>query len=356
MKNKTKKTINIIFLVLSVLIVAGFIAAIILQNVLPQDNPFVVWFKDNVTAVKAPVPEKDANGNDLPIAWPYLPYIFQCLVYVAMILSACKILRSIFHLQLAKSGRVKTIITLLDALVKYGCGIAIFIFILKAFGVDTAALIASVGVLALIVGLGAQTLIADIIAGVFFVFENEFNVGETIVIDGFRGKVLEIGIRSTKLIDAAGNIKICNHSGITSIVNLSRELSLAIVDCDFPYDVPIEYIENLFEKHFEKIKDKIPAIVDGPYYKGVCMYKASNVTVRIVAQCDEEDRFQVERDLMREYRQILKENGIDISYERVILEKPTEVDIKVSKKNKMRANEIVEEQAELSEGMDEQQQ
>ena len=354
MKSQTKKVIKIVLLVLSALIIAGFITAIVLQNVLPQDNEFVIWFKENVTAVKAPVAEKDAEGNDLPIPWPYLPYIIQCLIYVVLILSVCKVLRTIFNVKITKSSRVKTIITLLDALVKYGCGIAVFIFILKAFGVDTAALIASVGVLALIVGLGAQTLIADIIAGVFFVFENEFNVGETIVIDDFRGKVLEIGIRSTKLIDAAGNIKICNHSGITNIVNLSRELSLAIVDCDFPYDVPVEYIENIFEEQFPLIKERIPAIVDGPFYKGVCMYKASNVTVKIVAKCHEDDRFQVERDLMREYRRIIKEKGIDISYERVILETPTETNIKVSKKNKARAEEFLDDQAELSEGLEDQ--
>ena len=354
MKKNTKKIVNIVLLVLSSLVIAGFITAIVLQNVLDPSNAFVVWFKENVTAVTAPVAGKDENGNPLPIPWPYLPYIYQCLIYVVLILAACKVLRSIFQVRITKSSRVKTIITLIDALVKYGCGIAIFIFILKAFGVDTAALIASVGVLALIVGLGAQTLIADIIAGVFFVFENEFNVGETIVIDDFRGKVLEIGIRSTKLIDAAGNIKICNHSGITNIVNLSRELSLAVVDCDFPYDVPIEFIENLFEKNFEGIKERIPAIKEGPYYKGVCMYKASNVTVKIVAKCEEDDRFQVERDLMREYRQILKANNIDISYERVILEKPTETNIKVSKKNKDKAEDFVIEQAELSEGLEEQ--
>ena len=98
----------------------------------------------------------------------------------------------------------------------------------------------------------------------------------------------------------------------------------------------------------------IPAIVEGPFYKGVCMYKASNVTVKIVAKCHEDDRFQVERDLMREYRRIIKEKGIDISYERVILETPTETNIKVSKKNKARAEEFLDDQAELSEGLEDQ--
>ena len=139
------------------------------------------------------------------------------------------------------------------------------------------------------------------------------------------------------------------------MVNLSREISLAVVDCDFPYDVPIEYIENLFDKNFEGIKDRIPAIVEGPFYKGVCMYKDSNVTVKIVAKCHEDDRFQVERDLMREYRAILTHEGIDISYPQVVINQASKSNIKVSKKGKVNANEFAEEQKVLSEGLEEQQ-
>ena len=190
-----------------------------------------------------------------------------------------------------------------------------------------------------------------------FIFENEFDTGEIISIDGFRGKVIEIGIRSTKLLDAAGNIKIINHSNIVNVVNLSRELSLAVVDCDFPYDVPIEYIEKLFEKKFEGIREKIPAIIEGPYYKGVTMYKDSNVTVKIVATCHEDDRFQVQRDLMREYRSILTEQGIDISYPQVVINQPsTKKPIKTTKKDKKDADEFVEDQRELSSDYEEQHQ
>lgn len=135
--------------------------------------------------------------------------------------------------------------------------------------------------------------IADIIAGMFIIFEHTFNTGEIISIDGFRGEVIEIGIRTTKLLDAAGNIKIMNHSDIKNVVNLSREPSLAVVDVDFPYDVPIEFIEKLFDEKFAGLKDKIPGIISGPFYKGVTEYKDSNVTVKIVATCQEVDRFQV---------------------------------------------------------------
>jgi small conductance mechanosensitive channel len=346
MENKKRKIVNIIELILGALILAVLVFSLIIQLVSPTAE-FAIWVKNNVWDI-----EKTLSGLEAQ-----LPVIIQCIIYIFLILSVSKILRMIFKVQIKKSDRAKTVVTLFDGLVKYGCAIAVIIFVLKACGVDTAALIASVGVLTLIVGLGAQTLIADIIAGMFIIFENEFNTGETISIDGFRGKVMEIGIRSTKLLDAAGNIKIINHSNIVNVVNLSRELSLAVVDCDFPYDVPIEYIEKLFEKKFESIKEKITSIIEGPYYKGVTMYKDSNVTVKIVATCHEDDRFQVQRDLMREYRAILTEEGIDISYPQVVINQPiNKKEIKTTKKDKKTADNFVEIQKDLSSYYEEQHQ
>lgn len=274
------------------------------------------------------------------------------IINIFLILSVAKILRTLFKLRFKKSDRTKTVVSLLDGFVKYGSAIAVIIYALKACGVNTKALIASIGILALIVGLGAQSLIADIIAGMFIIFENEFNTGEIISIDGFRGEVIEIGIRTTKLLDAAGNIKIINHSDIKNVVNLSREPSLASVDVDFPYDVPIEYIEKLFDEKFALLKDKIPGIISGPFYKGVTEYKDSNVTVKIVATCLETDRFQVQRDLLREYRAIITAEGIDISYPHVVIGQEEKYNIKVSQKDVKKANQFVEEQKEMSKDLE----
>ena len=335
---KKDKIISIIEIVLGSLVLLCLIATVVLQLAAPQLE-ITLWVKENIWDVSSSLEGLKAQ----------LPTIIQSVIYIFLILAISKLLRRIFKSQIDKSDRAKTVVTLFDGLVKYGSAIAIIILVLKACGVDTNALIASVGVLTLIVGLGAQTLIADIIAGVFIIFENEFNTGETISIDGFRGVVTEIGIRTTKLLDAAGNIKIINHSNIVNVVNLSRELSLAVVDCDFPYDVPIEHIENLLEKKFPVIAEKIPAIVEGPFYKGVTQYKDSNVTIKIVAKCLEEDRFQVQRDLMREYRAILTEEGIDISYIQVVVNQPEpKKNVTVSKKNRQNANQFVEEQRDLS--------
>jgi small conductance mechanosensitive channel len=284
----------------------------------------------------------------------HVPVLINSLIYIVLVYAVCRVVRIIFSAKMKKNNKTKTILSLLDGFVRYACAIVIIILILKACGVDTAALVASVGVLTLIVGLGAQPLIADIIAGIFIIFEDEYHVGEIVTINDFRGTVMEIGIRSTRLIDAAGNIKIINNSAIGDVINLSRELSLAVVDCDFPYDVPIELIENILNSNLNAIAKNIPAIKEGPYYKGVCMYKDSNVTIKLVAKCLEEERFQVERDIMREYRRLLRENDIDIAFPQVVINYPAEKDYVVTKKDKRIADKFTEAQKEMSQNMEEQ--
>ena len=339
MKNR-KLIIEIVVLSLFLLLVLG---TLIFQLAAP-DLALSIWVKENIWDLSATL------GN----LKNHLPVIINSFIIIVIIYAAGRILRIFFKYKMNKNNRNKTIYALMDGFVKYGCAIAIILFILKAFGVDTGALIASVGVLTLVVGLGAQPLIADIIAGIFIIFENEYNVGEIVSINDFRGTVIEIGIRSTKLLDAAGNIKIINNNNVGDVINLSRELSLAVCECDFPYDVPLEAIEGLLNKNLNKIKKNVPAIVDGPYYKGVSEYKDSNVTIKIIAQCKEEDRFQVERDILREYRMILVENDIDIAYPHVVVDYiKEEKDYEITNKEKRQAKKFYNEQKEESQELDE---
>lgn len=339
-KNKIFKVIEIVAVILVVVFV---LLATLLQLFIP-DSAFSKWCIENVWDTR----------NIAESFKSHIPTLIDSLIYIVIIYSVCKILRLIFKSKMKENDRTKTVFTLLDGFIKYGCAIAIILLILKACGVDTTALVASVGVLTLIVGLGAQSLIADIIAGIFIIFENEYNVGEIISIDGFRGTVTEIGIRSTKVLDAAGNIKIINNSNIGDIVNLSRELSLAIVDLDFPYDVPVDLVENLLNKNFDKMKEEIKGIIEGPYYKGICDYKDSNVTLKIVAKCLEEDRFQIERDLRRAYRQILLDNNIDMSYQQVVINYPSEKEYNSTAESKRRAQSFTDTQKELSKDLEDQ--
>ena len=153
---------------------------------------------------------------------------------------------------------------------------------------------------------------------------------------------------------AAGNIKIINNSNIKNVINLSRELSLAVVDCEVSYDVPLELVEKVLKDNLPTMKEKIPQIIEGPFYKGVSEYGTSNVVLKLFAKCKEEDRFQVQRDMLREYHQIFLKNDIDFDFERVIIEKTEKKEYKVPETVKEQAESFVEEQKAASQGMEEQ--
>lgn len=342
---KKKNISKIISYTLGIIIILTFIIFMLLELILPKENGFVIWAKENIWDITM-----------LPsILQTHYKVFIQCIILITVVFALSKIIRFILKNTMKKSNKTKTIISLIDGLVKYGSAIIVIFLVLTAFGINTAAIWESVGVITLIIGLGAQSLIADIIAGVFIIFENEYEVGEIVSIDDFRGTINEIGIRATKIIDAAGNIKIINNSDIKNVVNLSRELSLAVVDCEFSYDVPIEVVEKLLKDNLDNLKEKIPAIIEGPFYKGISYYGTSNIAIKLVAKCQEEDRYQVQRDLLREYRQLFLTKNIDFSYEQLIINESPKQEFITNNKIKKEADKFVIKQKELSNGLESQQ-
>ena len=249
---------------------------------------------------------------------------------------------------LMKKG--KAIVELLCSLIKYAAVIVLLFFVLKTLGVDTTTILAGIGILGLVVGLGAQPLIADIIAGLFIVFEKVFDVGDIIVADGFRGTVKEIGIRTTQLIDTGGNIKIINNADLKSVVNMTNQLSLAICDIGIEYGESLERVEAILKDNFPAIRDAIPDIKEGPFYKGVAELGDSAVIIRFVAKCNEDARYQVERDLNRQFKLLFDKNNINIPFPQIVLNQPVEFK-DATKRQQTEADKFVVEQKELSKGI-----
>jgi moderate conductance mechanosensitive channel len=225
------------------------------------------------------------------------------------------IMKGITKLLSKRSQKVRTVASLSFSLLKW---LLIFVALfvdLGYWGVDTASLLASIGVIALIIGLGCESLISDVVAGLFLVFDDTFEVGDIVVIEDYRGTVKEIGLKSTQLLDAGGNVKIINNSDITDVVNLSDELSVAICDdCDISYNEDLRRVEAIIARELPNVKKEIPAIVDGPYYKGVSEFYRDGPLLKFVARCKEDDVYQVTRDMKKWIFKMLDDNGVDVPY------------------------------------------
>lgn len=314
----------------------------------------LVWvFADQVTGENSIFNKSVSNNPVVDSIYQSIPRILTSIQIIVIATLISKGIRLIMKKGLTRTQRAITIEKLLDSFVKYLIAIIALLMVLSTWGVDTTALVASAGILSLVIGLGAQSMIADIIAGVFIVFEGDYQVGDIVVIDGWRGTVEEIGIRTTKIIDAGGNIKVVNNSAISTIINQTKELSLATCEVGIEYGESIEKVETVIRDNLDKIKERIPAIVEGPYYKGVKTLNTSSVDLLFIAKCKEEDLYQTQRDLNREIKLVFDKNSINIPFPQIVLNQPTEFKTKITKKMSAGAKEFVEEQKELSKDVDE---
>ena len=175
---------------------------------------------------------------------------FVSIIFLFMAITLIFIATFITHLFDSKSRKAKTVSSLVRSIIKYVTIIALICVILVVWGVDVFGIIMGVGILTLIVGLGCQSLIQDVISGLFIVFDDYFAVGDTVIIDGFRGTIVDVGLKTTKLQDFGGNIKSITNSSIVTVVNMSRMRSVASVTLSVSYNEDVERVEALITKTF----------------------------------------------------------------------------------------------------------
>lgn len=304
-KEKEQKKINVKTLVLNIVLwTLGGVAVllILLWDYIFKNKPIYAGQPNGFAAFGNWM----ANNGDIVV------YTIVVIGIVALIIALMGLLGKLTNK--IKNKKVMTFVSLIRSLVKWAIILVAVFLILRKWGVDTEKILASIGIIALIIGLGCQTLISDVVAGIFLVADSAFEVGDIVVVDDFRGTVIEIGLKSTKIEDAGGNVKIISNSAISSMVNLTNALSLSIVEISIPYEENLARTETLLIKRLQDMQERIPTIVEGPYYKGVEDMADSAVILKVVAKVKEEDRFQTTRDMKRDIYMFLNENAIVVPY------------------------------------------
>ena len=217
-----------------------------------------------------------------------------------------------------KGNRALTVTNLLIGTVRYISVILAFIWGLSILGVNTTAVLAGVGIIGLIIGFGAQSLIEDIITGAFIIFEGQYHIGDIIVLDDFRGVVRSIGVRTTTIEDAGFNLKVVNNSDIRNFQNRSRKLSLAVCDVDVAYDTDLRALEALLAKALpEMYLEHTDLYRKEPEYMGVETLAESGMTLRFTVPCKEVNIFRVRRQFNRDIRILFAENNVEIPFPQV---------------------------------------
>ena len=248
--------------------------------------------------------------------------VIESVTIVLFIWMLIRIISWIIILVVPEKNRKRSSFLLFQSSVKYIFGFVGFIFIVLAWGVEPTTLLASLGLLGLVISFGAQGLVEDILSGLFLIIENQYQVGDIVLLDDFRGRVDNLGLRTTRFIDPINyDVRIVNNSEVRSIINLSAEPSVAICDMSIEYGEDLIKVENLINEHLLTLKDKYPIFETVPKYIGVAELADSAVILKVTVQCDESNKGSARRVLNRELKLLFDRNGINIPFPQLVVHK-----------------------------------
>ena len=248
--------------------------------------------------------------------------LFTLVLAMALVWLIYQILKLILAAVGKRGGRAQTVTNLIAGLLKYVAVIAAVVWGLSILGVNTTAVLAGVGIVGLILGFGAQSLIEDIITGAFIIFENQYSVGDIIILDDFRGTVRSIGVRTTVIEDAGGNLKVVNNSDIRNFQNRSRNNSVALVLVSVAYSTDLRKLEKILQEKLPGLKEEHPDLyLTTPRYLGVDELADSGINLKFAADVTEANVFAGQRMLARDLKILFDENGIEIPFPQVVVHK-----------------------------------
>jgi len=244
------------------------------------------------------------------------------LIWLLVGMIASKISRkSIEHYFIKRKGdaRGATLSGLLSGAVKVVIWFIVILLIISELGFEITPILASAGILGLAIGFGAQSLVKDVMSGFFIIVDNSFNVGETIEVSGFKGKVTAMNLRVTHITNYTGSEMIVNNGNISSLINWSRNTNLALVDFGVAYETDLEKIQSIMPEFIDLIEEKNDDIIEKPTFLGVTELADSSINMRISAKTTTGNHFGVERMIRHELVLYLNKHEVEIPFPQVVV-------------------------------------
>ena len=222
-----------------------------------------------------------------------------------LILSGSYILYRIIHNILAivasnkrnlKDKKRITYIKLIENIFKYAFILLAIFLILGMFGFDTRTLVAGLGILGLVIGFGLQDTIRDFISGFTIIVDEFFVVGDIIELRGFKGEVIVLGLRTTKVRNFSGEVQtFCNRS-IDMVINYSQSNSQILFEIVTPHEIKVEKIAKILGDLIPKIEEIKSVEKHGVEYLGVKEVVSAGVNHMYKIKCSKTTASKIRRE------------------------------------------------------------
>jgi small-conductance mechanosensitive channel len=226
----------------------------------------------------------------------------------------------------AGGSRIGTLLLLLRKFMLVVILVMAILIILSALGVNIGPLIAGAGVFGLAIGFGAQTLVKDIISGVFFLMDDAFRVGDYLECSGTKGTVEHISLRSLRLRNPRGMVYFIPFGDIKLVTNLSRDYVIMKLDFRVRYDADVEKIRKIIKKKvYKKIMadpELAPKLLEPIKSQGVREMDDSAMIMRVKYKTIPGDQFAIRKEVYRLMQEAFKEEGIEFAHRNVTVYMP----------------------------------
>ena len=241
------------------------------------------------------------------------------VVYIILGIIIYAIIKTVIN-KVSKYKRVdnkkKTIISLVKNIIKYLIMIFVVLAVLSVYGVDTRAIITSLGVAGVVIGLAFQDMVADFLAGVLILFDNHYSIGDVITIDSFMGEVVSFGLMTTKIKAATGEVMIMANSSFKKIINHTMNNTTHYINIDVSYDTDIDKLEKTLNEMKDEV-EKIDGYVGNYKLMGIQEFASSSIKYMVMLECKSSQRFQVNRDFNMILKRHLDKAKIEIPYTKI---------------------------------------
>lgn len=209
--------------------------------------------------------------------------------------------------------KAKTLNTITDSVLKYLIYVLGLLSILNYLGVPNSSLVVIASAGSVAVGLGAQSVVTDMMEGFFILFEDHYAVGDIVTIQGITGTVESVTLRSTKLRDPNGSVHIIPNGSVGTVTNLCCDFINAVVSVGIAYGESIDHALAVLEDEMKKTTD-MEELLETPVVAGITGLDDSAVTIKIVAKCKVKTNLATEAELRRRIKNRLDAEGIEIPF------------------------------------------
>ncbi len=210
-----------------------------------------------------------------------------------------------------------TIMKLILNIIKYIILIIAILACLSVWGVDTDALLASLGIAGVIAGLALQDILKDFLAGFSIIVDNEYDVGDTVMVGSFKGTVIDLGMTNTKIRAYSGEVMTISNRNVTNVINYSTQTCKCTHDIAVAYECDIEKVEKVIEDVCKDLSEKIPYLTSDLKLLGINELGDSAVLFRVEADCEPLKDLPCKREINRAIKIAFEKNDIQIPYPQV---------------------------------------